>query len=128
MEQSTNQGTTANHTALLGRIALRTSQIPWQFWAIALIIVSGTVGFAATSMLLRLPKSPQCVRIFWPIASASKRIYCAQVEAEQGTVDSFLRAINLVEALPSDHPLRNEINRNVEEWAVAILDLSLIHI
>ena len=60
MEQSTNQGTTANHTALLGRIALRTSQIPWQFWAIALIIVSGTVGFAATSMLLRLPKSPQC--------------------------------------------------------------------
>ena len=124
MEQSTNQGTTANHTALLGRIALRTSQIPWQFWAIALIIVSGTVGFAATSMLLRLPKSPQCVRIFWPIASASKRIYCAQVEAEQGTVDSFLRAINLVEALPSDHPLRNEINRNVEEWAVAILDIA----
>ncbi|MEA5532782.1 chromosome segregation ATPase [Crocosphaera sp. XPORK-15E] len=93
-------------------------------WAIGLILVSGTVGFTATSMLLKLPKSPQCVRIFWPIASASMRIYCAQMEAEQGTVDSYLRAINLVEALPEDHPLRKEINRNVEEWAVAILDMA----
>ncbi|MDJ0580433.1 chromosome segregation ATPase [Crocosphaera sp.] len=124
MEQSTNQGTTANQAALLSRIALRTSQIPWQFWALVLIIVSGSVGFTATSMLLRLPKSPQCVRIFWPIASASKRIYCAQVEAEQETVDSFLKAIDLVEALPQDHPLRNEINRNVEDWALAILDIA----
>ncbi|MDJ0730700.1 MAG: chromosome segregation ATPase [Crocosphaera sp.] len=124
MEQSTNQGTTPNHVALLERIALRTSQIPWQIWAITLIIVSGTIGFTATSMLLRLPKSPQCVRIFWPVASASMRIYCAQIEAEQGTVDSFLRAINLVEALPDHHPLRHEINRNVEEWAVAILDMA----
>ncbi|MDJ0662136.1 MAG: chromosome segregation ATPase [Crocosphaera sp.] len=124
MEQSTNQGTTANHQALLERIALRTGQIPWQLWAIILIITSGTIGFTATSMLLRLPKSPQCVRIFWPVASASMRIYCAQIEAEQGNVDSFLRAINLVEALPDDHPLRHEINRNVEEWAVAILDIA----
>ncbi len=124
MEQSTNQGTTPNQAPLLGRIALRTSQIPWQFWALVLIIVSGSVGFTATSMLLRLPKSPQCVRIFWPIASASKRIYCAQVEAEQETVDSFLKAIDLVEALPQDHPLRNEINRNVEDWALAILDIA----
>ncbi len=124
MEQSTNQGTTANQAALLERIALKTSQIPWQIWAVTLIIVSGTIGFTATSMLLRLPKSPQCVRIFWPVASASMRIYCAQIEAEQGTVDSLLRAINLVEALPDDHPLRHEINRNVEEWAVAILDIA----
>ncbi|MDJ0843825.1 chromosome segregation ATPase [Crocosphaera sp.] len=124
MEQSTNQGNTANHQAFFQRIALRTTQIPWQLWAIALIIASGTIGFTATSMLLRLPKSPQCVRIFWPVASASMRLYCAQIEAEQGTVDSFLRAINLVEALPDDHPLRHEINRNVEEWAVAILDMA----
>ncbi|MGK7956587.1 MAG: chromosome segregation ATPase [Crocosphaera sp.] len=124
MEQSTNQGTTANQAALLERMALKTSQIPWQIWAITLIIVSGTIGFTATSMLLRLPKSPQCVRIFWPVASASMRIYCAQIEAEQGTVDNLLQAINLVEALPKEHPLRHEINRNVEEWAVAILDIA----
>ena len=124
MEQSTNQGTTANQAALLERIVVRTSRIPWQIWAIALIIISGSIGFTATSMLLRLPKSPQCVRIFWPIASASMRIYCAQIEAEQGTVDSLVQAINLVEALPDDHPLRQEINRNVQEWAIAILDIA----
>ncbi len=124
MEHSTNQGTATNHRAVLQRIALRTGKMPWQLWALALIVVSGTVGFTATSMLLKLPKSPQCVRIFWPIASASMRIYCAQMEAEQGNVEGFLRGINLVEALPDDHPLRHEINRNVEEWAVAILDIA----
>ncbi|MGK7941121.1 MAG: chromosome segregation ATPase [Crocosphaera sp.] len=124
MQHSSNQSSSANHRALTDRLILRGSQIPWQIWAIALIVVSGTVGFTATSMLLRLPKSPQCVRIFWPVASASMRLYCAQVEAEQGTVDSLLRGINLVEALSKDHPLRHEINRNVEEWAVAILDIA----
>ena len=124
MGHSSNQSSSANHQALLDRLILRGSQIPWQLWAITLIVVSGTVGFTATSMLLRLPKSPQCVRIFWPVASASMRIYCAQVEAEQGNVDGFLRAINLVEALPDNHPLRHEINRNVEAWAVSILDIA----
>lgn len=52
------------------------------------------------------------------------RIYCAQLEAAEGTVDSLLKAINLVEALPSDHSLRSEINKSVEEWAIAILDIA----
>ncbi|MEA5509553.1 chromosome segregation ATPase [Crocosphaera sp. UHCC 0190] len=124
MDHSTNQSAPTSKLDFLQKIYLSAGQISWQMWAIGLILVSGTVGFTATSMLLKLPKSPQCVRIFWPIASASMRIYCAQMEAEQGTVDSYLRAINLVEALPEDHPLRKEINRNVEEWAVAILDMA----
>ncbi|GBF80857.1 hypothetical protein AsFPU1_2264 [Aphanothece sacrum FPU1] len=62
--------------------------------------------------------------MFWPIASASTRLYCAQLEADKGTVDSLLQAIKLVEALPSDHPLRHDINRLVEEWAVSILDMA----
>ncbi|WP_416244569.1 chromosome segregation ATPase [Crocosphaera sp. XPORK-15E] len=124
MDHSTNQSAPNPKLEFLQKIYLSAGQLSWQMWAIGLILVSGTVGFTATSMLLKLPKSPQCVRIFWPIASASMRIYCAQMEAEQGTVDSYLRAINLVEALPEDHPLRKEINRNVEEWAVAILDMA----
>ncbi|MGP0128629.1 MAG: chromosome segregation ATPase [cyanobacterium endosymbiont of Rhopalodia musculus] len=106
------------------KVVLNLGKLPWQLWVIALIFASGMVGFTATSMLLRLPKSPQCTSIFWPIASASMRIYCAQLEAAQGTVDSLLKAINLVEALPSDHSLRSEINRSVEEWAIAILDIA----
>lgn len=46
------------------------------------------------------------------------------VRSGKGTVDGLLTAINLVEALSKDHPLRAEIDSNVEEWAVDILDLA----
>ncbi len=100
------------------------AQLPWQIWAVILIVFSGGLSFTAISALLLLPKTPNCPRIFWPIASASMRLYCAQLDAEQGTVESLLRAIELVEALPFDHPLRKEINRNVEEWSADILTLA----
>lgn len=100
------------------------AQLPWQVWAVILIAFSGGLSFTAISSLLLLPKAPNCPRIFWPIASASMRLYCAQLDAEQGKVESLLRAIELVEALPLDHPLRKEINRNVEEWSADILKLA----
>lgn len=98
--------------------------VPWQIWAVGAIAVFGTAGFTGTALLLKSPKSPQCSRVFWPIASASMRLYCAQLEAETRTVDSLLKAIALVQVLPKDHPLSHEIDRHVEEWAVEILDLA----
>ncbi len=95
----------------------------WQMWGIILVILSGGVGFGATSMLLRLPQTKTCSSVFWPVASAAVRIYCAQNLAEEKTVEDYLSAISLVEELPSDHPLRSEINRNVEKWAKGILDI-----
>ncbi|HAC63282.1 MAG TPA: chromosome segregation ATPase, partial [Cyanothece sp. UBA12306] len=127
MNQSTETPTPVKDLPVKGKILpqlQKLSQLPWQIWAIAVILASGTVGFTATSMLLKLPKSAQCTRVFWPIASASTRLYCAQIEADKGTVDGLLQAINLVEALSSDHPLRKDINRHVEEWAVSILDIA----
>ncbi|ACK73533.1 conserved hypothetical protein [Gloeothece citriformis PCC 7424] len=100
------------------------NQFNWRVWAAILVVVSGTVGFTATSLLLKLPQTPNCPRIFWPIASASMRLYCAQLEAQKKTVDSLLKAIELVEALPGNHPLRTEINRNVEEWSLDILSIA----
>lgn len=99
-------------------------KLSWQVWAILLVLASGGIGFAATSWLLQLPKTPNCPRIFWPVASASMRLYCAQLEAEKGTVDGLLAAINLVEALSKDHPLRSEIDSNVEQWAKEILNIA----
>lgn len=93
----------------------------WQFWGILLIICSGGIGYGATSMLLRLPKTQSCSKVFWPVASASVRLYCAQNLADESTVPSLLKAIALVEELPSQHPLRNEIERNIERWATEIL-------
>lgn len=95
----------------------------WQIWAIVLVILSGGIGYGATSMLLRLPQTKTCSNVFWPVASAAVRIYCAQNLAEQKTVDDYLSAIALVEKLPDNHPLRSEINRNVEKWATGILDI-----
>ena len=105
----------------------RSSQVSWwqtwQFWGIFLVLISGGIGFTATSLLLKLPKEQSCDHVYWPIASASVRLYCAQSQAENKKVDNLLKAIALVEVLPKDHPLRGEINRNVEKWAKDILAL-----
>jgi len=116
-----------NNTATLSifRYFRNTAQrFPLQFWAALLIVMSGGIGFVSTNWLLSLPKSPQCSRIFWPVASASMRLYCAQLAAEEKTVDSLVKAIDLLAGLPKNHPLAAEVNRNIEEWATELLDLS----
>ncbi len=95
----------------------------WQFWGILLVVCSGGIGYTATSLLLKLPKTQSCSTVFWPVASASVRLYCAQTLSKEKTVGSLLEAIALVEKLPKDHPLNKEINRNVEKWAQGILDI-----
>jgi hypothetical protein len=96
----------------------------WQLWGIVLVLISGGVGYAATSFLLKLPKTQTCSKVFWPVASASVRLYCAQVAAEEQTVANLLAAIALVEVLPDSHPLKPEIDRNVEKWTTEILALA----
>jgi len=96
----------------------------WFFWAALGATVSGGMGFVAVALLLRLPSLPNCPAIFWPMASASVRLYCAQVAASKQTVNDLLEAIALVQALPRSHPLRPEINRQLQEWSLNILDLA----
>jgi len=103
----------------LERVPLPTN---WVFWAGV-----GTVGFAsagalAIALLLRVPGIPNCPRIFWPTASASLRLYCAQVAADKQTLDNLLEAIALVNGLPANHPLRPDINRLVEQWSLQVLE------
>lgn len=95
-----------------------------QTWLILCILGFGGSGFVATAMLLKMPSLPNCPSIFWPLASASMRLYCAQVAAQKETVDDLLEAIALVNTLPADHPLRLSINDQIEEWTKKILDLA----
>ena len=90
---------------------------------VLLVLCSGGVGYGATTMLLKLPKTQSCSKVFWPIASASVRLYCAQTAAEDKDVEGLLSAINLVAVLPESHPLKSEIDRNVNRWADSILDI-----
>ena len=94
----------------------------WQFLLLTTaVFLTGSLAFAVTS-LFRMPNLPNCRAIFWPTASASMRLQCAESYANQGSVDFLLEAIALVEKLPDDHPLRAEIDARVESWSSEILD------
>ncbi|MDZ8188715.1 MAG: chromosome segregation ATPase [Nostoc sp. ChiSLP02] len=96
----------------------------WIFWSLLLTLIPGSVAFLATAMLLKLPAAPNCPSIFWPLASASVRLHCAQLAASKQTVNDLLQAIALVKELPKDHPLHAEINRFIEQWSRDILQLA----
>lgn len=101
---------------------------PWmQNWVAGLILltfVPGSVAFLAMAMLLKLPAAPNCPKIFWPLASESVRLHCAQLAASKQTVYDLLQAIGLVRQLPENHPLRQEADRFIERWSKDILELA----
>ncbi len=97
--------------------------LAWQIGAAALVMIFGGIGFTATSFLLKIPEVANCDRVYLPLASASLRLYCAELVAKEENADSLLSAIAMVENLPARHPLRSEINRKIEGWAEKILDL-----
>lgn len=96
----------------------------WQFWALLATVTTGGMAFISVGLLLKLPAMPNCPSMFWPTASASMRLYCAQLAANKQTVKDLLEAIALVRSLPPDHPLREEINRQIEVWSEDILSLA----
>lgn len=96
----------------------------WVLWTLLLALVPGAIAFMATGMLLKLPSAPNCPSIFWPLASASVRLHCAQLAASKQTVKDLLQAIALVKELPKSHPLRSEIERLIEDWSKDILQLA----
>ncbi|MEA5505896.1 chromosome segregation ATPase [Halotia wernerae UHCC 0503] len=96
----------------------------WVLWSVLLTLIPGSIGFLAMSMLFKLPSAPNCPSIFWPLASASVRLHCAQLAASKQKVDDLLRAIAMVRQLPQNHPLHGEIERFLEEWSKDILRLA----
>jgi hypothetical protein len=95
----------------------------WHFLGVLLIVMSGGVGFLATSVLLSFNGSSNCTALYVPLASATTRLYCAQIEAEEQTLASYLKAIRMVSGFPEDHPLRPDIDRNIEIWTKDIIEL-----
>jgi hypothetical protein len=95
-----------------------------KFWAIASVVTLTGVSIVSVALLLKLPAVPNCPSIFWPTASASLRLYCAQLAANKQTANDLLEAIELINSLPADHPLRPEINRHIEDWSQQVLDLA----
>lgn len=96
----------------------------WPIWSVGFLTAVMGAGAVSAVSLFRIPNLPNCRAIFWPTASATTRLQCAEAYAEQGTVDGYLDAIALLESLPSDHPLRGEIDLRIESWSQSILDLA----
>lgn len=96
----------------------------WVLWAVLAGLCANGVALTATAMLLKLPSAPNCPSIFWPLASGAMRIQCAQVAASKQTVGDLLEAIALVEVLPKNHPMRADIDRNLQQWSEDIMALA----
>jgi hypothetical protein len=96
----------------------------WKWSVTASILFFGTTGFLAISSLFMMPSQIDCVKMFWPLASASTRLYCAEAKAEKKNLQGLLDAIDLVKDLPQDHPLRKEIDNYLAEWSQDILNLA----
>lgn len=97
-----------------------------RWWLMSFVLVgcgvaSGTLG---VFLLLRQPPKPQCSQVFWPFASGSLRLYCAQEGAQKRTLEDLFQAIALVDGLSQNHPLRPLIDRWVEIWSKQALDLA----
>ncbi|MGB0560624.1 MAG: chromosome segregation ATPase [Spirulinaceae cyanobacterium] len=98
--------------------------LSWQWLAAGIVVISSILGFGSAAVLLKLPTLPNCPRMFLPTASASVRLYCAQLAANKGTREDLLEAVHLIEGLPQDHPLRPEIDRYLEDWVGQLLDIA----
>ncbi len=96
----------------------------WKVWVVLALLTCFGSGAFALAVLLRLPGTPNCPAIFWPLASASVRFECARLAASKQTTKDLLEAIALLESLPPDHPLRQEADRLIELWSTEVLRLA----
>ena len=96
----------------------------WQTCAALFIVCAGLLGTGSYHMLVYQRTKLTCNNVFWPFASASLRLYCAQRQAEKNTLEDLFSAIGLVDVLGKNHPLRAAINPQIEEWSDRALDLA----
>lgn len=95
----------------------------WRGLVALSMVLTGSISLFSIAFLFKLPAVPNCPSIFWPLASASLRLHCAQIAANKRTVKDLLEGIQLVNSLPTDHPLYEEAKRMITLWSRDILDL-----
>ena len=114
---------TASETPPL-RSRIKNLCLDWRF--VSSLGLMTTIGLTTVStvFLLKIPALPNCPSIFWPLASASMRMQCAQLAASKRTAKDLIEAIDLVGTLPKDHPLYEEASRWIEDWSKELLDVA----
>ncbi|MCL2934078.1 MAG: hypothetical protein MGG11_18100 [Trichodesmium sp. MAG_R03] len=105
------------------KLANNLGSIYGSLWIVLLVIVPTGASITAMSALFKLPSQTDCESTYWHTASASKRLYCAQLLANSPNLDSLLQAIDLVDVLSNDHPMRPQVDGYIEIWSKNILSL-----
>jgi hypothetical protein len=98
-------------------------QSTWGIWlGLAVLLPLGFGGWAVIT-LMRLPDPMNC-HTARTSDSGTARFYCAQSTAQNGSVESLQRAIQMMTFLPASHPLRPEGDRLMEQWSMQILKVA----
>jgi soluble cytochrome b562 len=95
----------------------------WRFLTTVGLGLTGGLTALSIAFLFKLPALPNCPEVFWPLASGSLRMQCAQLAAGKQTVTDLAEAIKLLGTLEKDHPLYGESSRLIEQWSTDLLDL-----
>lgn len=96
----------------------------WRVFTLVGLTLTGGLTALSLAFLFKMPALPNCPAVFWPLASASLRLHCAQLAANKETVPDLLEAIKLLNTLGPDHPLYPQASELIENWSAQILDLA----
>lgn len=96
----------------------------WRFFTLLGLTVTGGLTALSVAFIFKMPAVPNCPTVFWPMASASLRMHCAQLAANKETVPDLLEAIDLLNTLDKGHPLYSQAASLIEDWSTQILELS----
>jgi len=112
-----------SHRKLVSVLSLK--RYKYWLWLIPLILcLPAGVGVWGVLQILYLPEIPNCESESWSSDAAAARFYCADKLANEQDADKLHQAIELVNTLPSDHPLRRDSDRLISLWSQAILRLA----
>lgn len=95
----------------------------WSAVGLVLLLLPIGIGSMAVRELLLLPALPRCWNVAQSSNSGSTRVYCAEILANKQTVEDLRRAIQLVNQVDADDPLRDKRDRLIEQWTQDILRL-----
>jgi hypothetical protein len=94
----------------------------FSIWLIATLVLVGTGGIG-TKWLVRYWPGNNCQTLV-PMASDSERLYCIQLAAESGDLESLVAAMNLVGTWGEDHPLFAEGQHLLRSWSNTLFNLA----
>lgn len=95
----------------------------WWYGVLGLFLLSASVGIGALFILAQSPES-NCRSLESQSADAGAIIYCATSTVDEQDSDKLNQAIQLVNAIPQDNPLRASGDKLIERWSQALMYLS----